>query len=149
MTESPALYWCKQCSLYTTAPIRQAAGAAVPFLCHQCDGPVELVDPAAAQHNYWCRACDLTLTGDQVIPAGTLREPHCPHCGNLVEPGPAPLANPMPTALTLTLIGVVARLLHRAGALDALDSYTKGTKTKIDDLAARIVRGILLECANL
>jgi len=149
MSKQPNLFWCEQCGIYVShnAIARHQNGE--PHRCPSCGGTLEVADVKPPAPEFYCPNCQLDIRKADAIPADGLKPPSCSHCGTPLLLAAEMVANPIPTGFSLKLIGVVARLLIRSGALERLEQYAEKTSTPVDDFAARIAHALVKEAARL
>lgn len=149
MCKQSALYYCPKCLLYVNSTDAQVGGDPPRPLCHRCRGPLLEAQPQGPAGDLWCPRCERPIDKADAIPADGAKPMSCSCCGTALVAPLAVLDNPVDIGAGLKLIGLVARLLVKTGALDALEDYAKGSPTRLDDIAARVARAIVMECSRL
>ncbi len=96
-----------------------------------------------------CPVCHRLNEAAPVQTASPTRPSLCSHCNEPLSAGLPAFGNPFPFTFLPKILGGVARLLIKTGALDALERQAEKSETELDDLAVRITRWILEGAASL
>lgn len=149
MCKQRALYYCPECLIYISSSEAKTAGDPPRPVCSSCGGPLLEAQPRGPAGELWCPRCERPIDQADAIPADGAKPVSCSSCGTALVAPLTVLDNPVDIGAGLKLIGLIARLLVKTGALDALEDYAKGSPTRLDDIAARVARAIVMECSRL
>lgn len=149
MCKQPNVFWCDNCELYVSHTALSQHKNGEPHRCPSCGRELEPHYIPPPDGDFWCPTCRTHVQKANAIPSDGLKPISCYTCGSDLEPAFALVHNPISLPFALTLLGVVARLLIRSGAMDSLDEHAKTTNTKLDDFALQVARALVLEAAKL
>lgn len=149
MSKQPNLFWCDQCAIYVSRSPEQLKATPPPYICGSCGRTLEVADVKPPQPEYFCPNCQLEIRAPDAIPADGARAASCSHCGTVLQLAAEVLGNPISLPFALTLVGVVARLLIRSGALERLEELAVKTPTPVDNFAVQLARAVVIEAAKL